>query len=75
MIKYLVALSAALSIVPFVPWGTFLLSSVSTTGSYKRQQVFLDFNTTANNNANGAVQGKAVNVNDLTSFPRMAAGL
>jgi rieske iron-sulfur protein len=68
-IRALVVVSAILSIVPFVPWGNFLLSSVSTTGAYKRQQVFLDMNTTANNNANGAVQGKAVNVNDLTSFP------
>jgi len=58
-----------LAIVPFVPWGNFLLSSVSSSGAYKRQKVVLDMNTTSNNNANGAVAGKQVNVNDLTSFP------
>ena len=68
-IRALVAVSAVLSIVPFVPWGNFLLSSVSTTGAYKRQQAVLDLNTPTNNNANGAVAGKAVNVNDLTNFP------
>ena len=68
-IKALVAVSADHSIVPFVPWGDYLLSSVSTTGAYKRQQVYLDYNTAANNNAYGAVQGKPVNVGDLTSFP------
>jgi rieske iron-sulfur protein len=68
-IRALVAISAVLSIVPFVPWGDFLLSSVSTTGAYQRQQAVLDLNTPANKNANGAVAGKAVNVNDLTSFP------
>ena len=68
-IRALVAVSAVLSIVPFVPWGNFLLSSVSTTGAYKRQQAVLDLNTPTNNNANGAVAGKAVNVNDLANFP------
>ncbi|MDG7006961.1 MAG: Rieske 2Fe-2S domain-containing protein [Nitrososphaerota archaeon] len=68
-IRALVAVSAVLSIVPFVPWGDYLLSSVSTTGAYKRQQAVLDLNTPTNNNANGAVAGKAVNVNDLTNFP------
>ena len=68
-IKALVAVSAVLSIVPFVPWGNFLLSSVSTTGAYKRQQVVLDLNTPSNKNANGPAAGKAVNVNDLAGFP------
>lgn len=68
-LKLLVAISAVLSIIPFVPWGNFLLSSVSSTGPAKRQQVVLDLNTTTNNNANGSVAGKVVNVNDLTSFP------
>ena len=63
------AISAILAIVPFVPWERFLLSSVSSSGSPKRQKIVLDLNTTSNNNANGAVAGKAVNVNDLTSFP------
>jgi len=66
---------AVLSIIPFVPWGSYLSSSVSSSGAYKRQQVVLDLNTPANNNANGAVAGKAVNVNDLTSFPPNSAWL
>ena len=68
-IKLIVAVGAVLSIVPFVPWGNFLLSSVSSSGAYKRQKVVLDLNTTANLNANGGAAGKSVNVNDLTSFP------
>ena len=68
-IRALVAVSAVLSVIPFVPWGNFLLSSVSTTGAYKRQQLQLDSNTPANRNANGAVGGKDVTVNDLVSFP------
>lgn len=74
-VKFLFAIGAILSIVPFVPWGSFLSSSVSSTGSYKRQQVVLDLNTPANNNANKAVAGKVVNVNDLTSFPPNSAWL
>ena len=66
--KAIFAIGAVLSIIPFVPWGTFLSSSVSSTGSYKRQKVQLDQNTVANRNANGAAQGKIVNVNDLTTF-------
>ena len=68
-IKALAAVSAVLAVVPFVPWGDFLLSSVSSSGSYKRQPAVLDLNTPTNHNANGAVAGKQVNVNDLTSFP------
>ncbi len=63
------AIGAVLSIIPFVPWGNFLLSSVSSSGAYKRQKVVLDMNTATNRNANGSVAGQAVNVNDLTSFP------
>ena len=55
--------------IPFVPWPSFLLSSVSSQGAYKRQALLLDYNTPTNHNANGAVQGKQVNVNDLNSFP------
>ena len=68
-LKALIAISAVLTIVPFAPWGDFLLSSVSSHGALQRQKVQLDMNTTTNNNANGAVAGKFVNVNDLTSFP------
>ena len=68
-LKALVAISAVLTIIPFAPWGNFLLSSVSSHGALQRQKVVLDLNTTSNNNANGAAAGKTVNVNDLTSFP------
>ena len=62
-------MSAILAVVPFVPWESFLLSSVSSRGALQRQKAVLDLNTTTNNNANGAVAGKTVNVNDLNSFP------
>jgi rieske iron-sulfur protein len=68
-IKLLVFISAILAVIPFVPWGNFLLSSVSSSGAYQRQLAVLDMNTTTNRNANGAVAGKKVNVKDLTSFP------
>jgi len=68
-LKLLVGLSAILAIVPFAPWGSYLLSSVSSNGAYKRQAAVLDMNTPTNNNANGAAAGLQVNVNDLTSFP------
>jgi len=68
-LKALVAISAILTIIPFAPWGNFLLSSVSSHGALQRQKVQLDMNTATNNNANGAVAGKFVSVNDLTSFP------
>ena len=68
-IKALAAVGAIFAIVPFVPWGSYLLSSVSSSGGYKRQKVVLDLNTPTNRNANGAVAGKTVNVKDLTSFP------
>ena len=68
-IKVLAAASAVLAIIPFVPWGDFLLSSVSSSGAYKRQAVVLDQNTPTNRNANGAVAGRKVNVNDLANFP------
>ena len=68
-IKALLGVSAVLAIIPFVPWESFLLSSVSSTGAYKRQRVTLDQNTPTNHSANGAVAGRPVNVNDLASFP------
>ena len=68
-LKALLAIGAVLSVVPFVPWENFLLSSVSSTGAYKRQKAVLDLNTPTNKNANGAVAGKTANVNDLASFP------
>jgi Rieske Fe-S protein len=68
-IKALVAVSAVLAIIPFVPWGNFLFSSVSSSGAYQRQKAVLDLNTSTNRNANGTAAGKTVNVKDLASFP------
>lgn len=62
--KAVLAVGAVLSLVPFVPWGTFLSSSVSSAGSYKRQKAVID-----NNPKYGAAAGKPVNVNDLDTFP------
>ncbi len=61
-LKVLVTVSAVLSIIPFVPWEKFLLSSVSSTGAPARQKVALDMNTSANNNVNGDLAGRVVNV-------------
>jgi len=66
----LAAVGAVLAVVPFVPWGNFLLSSVSSSGAYKRQQAVAD-----NITANGSAAGKAVNVNDLTTFPSNSSWL
>ncbi len=62
--KGLLTVGAILSIVPFVPWGTFLSSSVGSTGAYKRQKVVID-----NNSKYAVAAGKTVNVNDLSTFP------
>jgi Rieske Fe-S protein len=74
-LKIIAVAGAVLSLIPFVPWGNFLLSSVSSTGTYQRQKAVLDLNTATNRNANGGVSGKTVNVNDLTSFPVNGAWL
>lgn len=63
-IKAMLAVGAVLSIVPFVPWGQFLSSSVTSTGKPQRQQVFTDINA-----FNGAASGLAVDVSDLTMYP------
>ena len=65
--KALFVVGAILSMVPFVPWGTFLSSSVSG-GSAKRtliQKVTVDNLPEKYGNA----AGKLVNVNNLTLFP------
>jgi rieske iron-sulfur protein len=69
LIKLLATAGVVLSFVPFVPWGKFLLSSVSSTGDKKPQLAVLDLNNSTNRNANGAAAGKTVNVNDLATFP------
>ena len=62
--KALLALGAVLSVVPFVPWGEFLSSSVSSTGKVTRQKVVADVNT-----GNGSASGQAINAKNLTLFP------
>jgi rieske iron-sulfur protein len=65
-LKLLVLAGAVLSIIPFVPWGKFLGSSV-TTGTAKTfllQKVRVDEDTKF-----GSASGQLVNVNDLTTFP------
>lgn len=64
--KALFAVGAILSIVPFVPWGSFLTSSVTTgtTKTFLLQKARVD-----ENSKYGAASGKLVNVNDLTTFP------
>lgn len=57
--------SAVLTIVPFVPWGTFLSSTASSSSKATRQAVVIDDNPTLW----GPAAGKTVNVNDLTTFP------
>lgn len=65
--KALFVLGAILSVVPFVPWGTFLSSTISG-GSAKRtliQKVRID----ALADKYGAAAGQYVNVNNTTLFP------
>ncbi len=62
--KVLLTFAALLTAIPFVPWGQFLSSSVSSSGTPKRQKVTTDINK-----FNGAASGKPVNVNDLATFP------
>jgi len=63
-VKAILTIGALLSVVPFVPWGDFLSSSVSSAGAYRRQKVVID-----NVSKYGAAAGKTVNVNDLSTFP------
>jgi len=65
-VRLLVTLGAVLSIVPFVPWGSYLTSSVSSGGGKKPllQKVVVD-----NLSKFGAAAGQVVNVNDLSTFP------
>ena len=65
-VKALFAVGAVLSIVPFVPWGQFLSSSVETGGAttYLLSKARVDQSAKF-----GAASGQLVNVNDLTTFP------
>jgi rieske iron-sulfur protein len=62
---------AVLSIIPFVPWGTYLTSTIKT-GSAPRtllQKAVVDDNASLW----GAAAGQVANVNDLTTFPPNSA--
>jgi rieske iron-sulfur protein len=65
--KALFVVGAILSIVPFVPWGTFLSSTVSGGTAQRKlgQQVVIDNLP----DKYGSAAGKKVNVNDTTTFP------
>ncbi len=60
--------STILAIIPFVPWGSFLSSTVNAgeAPTTLLEPVVIDDNATE---YGAAAAGKAVNVNDLTSFP------
>jgi rieske iron-sulfur protein len=65
-LKLALVVGAVLSAAPYVPWGSFLTSSVST-GTASRtllQKVRVDSNAKY-----GAASGQLVNVKDLTTFP------
>lgn len=65
-LKALFVIGAVLSMIPFIPWGSYLQSSVEL-GSGMRpllQKAVID-----DLSKYGDAAGKAVNVNDLTTFP------
>jgi len=64
-IKILLTLGALLSLAPYVPWGDFLSSSISSAKGYDKQQVTVDNFPSIY----GAAAGRKVNANDLASFP------
>ena len=65
--KALFVVGALLSIVPFVPWGRFLSSTVKTGSAqqYLLQKVVVDDIPSKY----GSAAGQVVNVNDLSTFP------
>jgi Rieske Fe-S protein len=65
-LKIALLVGAVLSFTPYVPWGSFLTSTVSTgTGKrYLLQKVRVD-----QNSKYGPASGQLVNVNDLSTFP------
>ncbi len=64
-VKILVTVGALLSLAPYVPWGSFMSSSITSSKGYEKQQVAVDNLPSLY----GAAAGKKVNVNDLASFP------
>ena len=63
-LKLLVGAAAVLTIIPFVPWGQYLSSTLESSGAAQKQQVVID-----DNPQYGSAAGAVVNVNDLTTFP------
>ncbi len=64
-LKALLVIGAVLSVIPFVPWGSFLSSTVTGSGKkYLLQKVVIDDLTKY-----GAAAGQEVDVNDLSTFP------
>jgi Rieske Fe-S protein len=63
-VQFLSVLGAVLILAPFVPWGEFLSASIKNPGKYQRQRVVID-----NKSDYKAAAGRAVNVNDLQTFP------
>ncbi len=62
---YVLALaSVVLALAPYVPWGEFLSASIRGSGKLVTQKVVID-----NNQLYKTAAGKAVNVNDLATFP------
>ncbi len=64
--KAIVAIGAILSIIPFVPWGSFLSSTVGggLVPTYLLSKARVDQNAKY-----GTASGQLVNVNDLSTFP------
>ena len=63
--KAFLAIGAVLAIVPFVPWGSFLSSTISTGAAVNvLQKVVID-----DLSEYGPAAGQEVNVNDLATFP------
>lgn len=68
--KAMLAVGAVLSVIPFVPWGQYLSSSVASTGKPTRQKVVTDVNK-----GNGTASGVPVDTKDMTLFPTNASWL
>lgn len=60
----MVGVAAVLTVIPFIPWGRYLSSTLESSGPPVKQQVVID-----NNPQYGPAAGAVVNVNDLTAFP------
>ncbi|MDA4124629.1 MAG: Rieske 2Fe-2S domain-containing protein [Thaumarchaeota archaeon] len=64
-LKGLLVVGAVLSMIPFVPWGSFLSSTITGSGKkYLLQKMVID-----DLSKYGTAAGQQVNVNDLSTFP------